>query len=300
MRCLYCRPPDAVSADRERLSADEIESVVRHLARRYGLRKVRLTGGEPTARKDHVDVLRRIKAISGIGEVALTTNGLTLARGAEEYKAAGLDRVNVSLDSLDPRRFAGITGIDGLSRVLGGIRAVQAAGLTPVKTNTVVLRQENDDELPSIVRWAAAMEVEARFIELMPMGPLAAEWQDRFVSESEMRQRLAKEVTSWVRLPRSSASAVRYKVGLRSGASAVIGFITPMSCNFCARCDRIRLSSDGTLYPCLMDRAAGDIRSAVRPRFQPELLDRILAEAYRGKAAEHPRTGAGIMTHIGG
>lgn len=301
MRCVYCwpvgvsgRPPDDL------LTPAEIEGLVRHLVNRHGLRKVRLTGGEPTVRSDLIEIIRRLASIEGLRDIAMTTNGLTLARQARRYAHAGLDRVNVSLDSLNPGRFHRITGVDGLHHVLAGIAEARRAGLKPIKLNTVVVRGENERELPDLARFAASHGMEIRFIELMPMGPLAPRWADRYVAESEMRALLRPAVASWRALPATSASARGQRVTLSNGDTATIGFITPMSCHFCAACDRIRIAADATLFPCLMDRPSGSLLSALRPRLDADHLDELLQAALDAKRPEHPATGAAVMQHIGG
>lgn len=301
MRCTYCRPDWLRGCDRSgELNATEIESVVRHLVSRHGLRKVRLTGGDPTARADLIEIIERLAAIDEITDLAMTTNGLTLARHAADYRHAGLHRVNVSLDSLDAAIFKRMTGIDGLSLVLNGIDAATAAGLQPIRLNTVVLAGENESELPNLVRFAASRGVEIRFIELMPMGPLADQWADRYVPESRMRERLDPIVIDWQPINQAHDSARRFLLNLDDQSEVTVGFITPMSCNFCAACNRLRLTSDGKIYPCLMDEPRGSYLAGVRPTFHGETFDRLLADALTAKAPEHPIQGVSIMTTIGG
>jgi cyclic pyranopterin phosphate synthase len=301
MRCAYCRP--AVlghQPDETQLSPQELEDLVRHLAVHQGLRKVRITGGDPTARPDLVRIIERLAGIDELTDLAMTTNGLTLARRAEEYAKAGLRRVNVSLDTLDREQFRSITGVDGVERVVEGIDAAIAAGLTPVKLNTVVMKGVNDGQLAGLVQFAADRRVMIRFIELMPMGPLAERWAERYCPESEMRQALGGVIEKYEALPRRGESAQAYRVTLQNGQNAKVGFITPMSCPFCSACDRIRIAADGALFPCLMDRPAGSLLAALRPRLNAEDLNRRLGEALAHKAPEHPATGFVVMTHIGG
>jgi GTP 3',8-cyclase len=300
MRCVYCRPAFDSHHPRALLTADEIGCVVRHLAARHGVHKVRLTGGDPTARPDLVNIIRHIAAIPGITDLAMTTNGLSLAAHAREYAQAGLRRVNISLDSLDAEQFARITGIDGLDHVLAGIDAAAAAGLRPIKLNTVVLRGRNEDQLPDLVRFAAGRGLAIRFIELMPMGPLADDWDDRYLPADAMRRQLDAVVKTWTPLPREAESAACFDAALADGRRVEIGFITPMSCNFCAACNRLRLTCDGSVYPCLMDEPRGSIMPAVRPRFDAAMFDDILEQALAAKAPEHPAQGVAVMTRIGG
>lgn len=301
MRCAYCRPA-FVRQPRQshHLTPQECAQLVRRLVDHHGLRKVRLTGGDPTARPDLIEIIRQLSGIVGLDDLAMTTNGLTLHREAQRLAEAGLQRLNISLDSLDAEQFKRITGVDGLERVMKGIEAVVAAGLTPIKLNTVVMRGENESQLPALVEFAVERGLDLRFIELMPMGPLADRWADRYVPESQMRRILAQTITHWRPLPQASESARRYRVTTRSGLSGTVGFITPMSCNFCSACNRLRITSDGGIYPCLMGESHGSIMPAVRPTFDGALLDSLLQQALATKAAEHPEQGAAVMTHIGG
>jgi cyclic pyranopterin phosphate synthase len=282
------------------LTAGEIESLVGHLVQHHGLKKVRLTGGEPTARPDLIEIVGRLAKIEGLSELAMTTYGLTLAKDAAALKKAGLMRVNISLDSLDPEKYQRITGVDGLRQALAGINAAIAAGLTPVKLNAVVVRGENNHDLSDLLLYAVDKGVEIRFIELMPMGPLARNWQQRFVPEAEMRQQLADVVTTWRPNRLGPNPAREYRAGLTYGRRARVGFVTAMTCPFCDACNRIRIAADGTYYPCLMDRPAGNLLAALRPKFDADLLDELLEQGVAQKAREHPPTSAGIMTHIGG
>lgn len=300
MACIYCRATVTRSDPSELLRPPELEQLVAHLVARHGLSKVRLTGGEPTTRKDLRPIIERLANLGTLRELTLTTNGLTLARSAPALRAAGLHRVNVSIDSLDRERFAELTGVDGLARVLAGITAAQHAGLLPVKLNTVVMRGYNDRELGALLRFALTEACELRFIELMPMGPVAPRFAEWYVSEAEMRQRLTGVVVAWEALPYDGAAARRYRVELATGERGTVGFVTPMSAHFCATCARIRIAGDGTFYPCLMGPPAGSVRPALRPQFDATRLDQVLARGLGGKAPVHPPTGTVQMTDIGG
>lgn len=300
MRCMYCRPTVQAGACGPQLTPEEMGAIVAHLVERHGLRKVRLTGGDPSARPDLIQIIEAVASAANLADLAMTTNGLTLAARARQYASAGLRRVNVSLDTLDPARFAAMTGVDALDRVVRGIDAALDAGLTPLKLNTVVIKSQNERDLPSLVDFAARRSVAIRFIELMPMGPLAGQWAQRYVPMSAMRRRLADTVALWRPLPHDADSSRNFRAILHDGREVTIGFITPMSCTFCAACDRLRIASDGGIYPCLMDEPRGSIWPAVRPTFDPQRLDRILSDALALKAPEHPQVGVVTMTSIGG
>ncbi len=298
MRCIYCRPAIHNPPHRRNLlTCDEIEQLVRHLIFRHGLRKLRLTGGEPSARPELIEIIERTARLP-LADLAMTTNGLTLARDARRLKDAGLKRVNVSLDSLAPRQFAQLTGVDALPRVIDGIHEAIAVGLK-VKLNTVVVRGSNDQELSDLLTFAASLNLEIRFIELMPMGPLAGQWLDRYVPEAAMRKALANVVNEFIPLSTGSEAARRYRCNLVAGGETTVGFITAMSHPFCDACDRIRISADGGFYPCLMDAPAGNLMSAIRP-FAPDRLDELLRAGLAHKAPMHPASGHSPMIQLGG
>ncbi|MCG3138823.1 MAG: GTP 3',8-cyclase [Phycisphaerae bacterium] len=301
MRCLYCRPQ--ILNDTGGLpimSAAQIESMVRHLVQQWGIYKVRLTGGEPTTRPDLREIVERLSGISGLRDLAITTNGLTLVRDIADLARAGLQRVNISLDSLRTEVFERMTGVRGLDRVVAGIHAAMEAGLRQVRLNCVVLAGENDDELGELVQFASERGLEIRFIELMPMGPLADQWTRHYVPEKLMRSRLEQIGREWQQLPQGHDSARRYRVPLTNGRVVVIGFITPMSCDFCVSCNRLRITASGEVYPCLMDQPRGNVYSAVDPEFDGAELDRRLQQALDNKAPLHPATGFTPMTILGG
>jgi cyclic pyranopterin phosphate synthase len=301
MKCGYCRPAvRSDAASRGLLAPEEIEQIVRRLVACHGVRKVRLTGGDPTARPDLAEIVTRLASLPGSPELTMTTNGLRLPRLARVLADAGLSRVNVSLDSLDPDQFQRITGVDGLERVLAGITALCDAGLSPVKINTVVIRGENEEQPPALVDYAATVGAEIRFIEMMPMGPLAQQWGDRFVPAAEVQRALGRVVASWQPAAQGADSAKCFDATLVDGRPVRIGFVTPMSCHFCGMCDRLRLDAAGEVFPCLMDRSRGSLMPAVRPAFDPQRFDELLAAATSRKAAEHPARGVAVMTCIGG
>ncbi|MFW6125041.1 MAG: GTP 3',8-cyclase MoaA [Pirellulales bacterium] len=301
-RCLYCAPSGpSPSAARPRLTPAEIEDVVRVLSERHGLAKVRITGGEPAERgRDLLEIVRRLRAVNSALELALTTNGVSLARWAVPLAEAGLGRVNVSLDSLRRDCFEHVTGFDCLERVMAGIEAARQAGLNPVKLNTVVLRGINDQELPRLVSFAADRGCEIRFIEMMPMGPLADRWRDLFVPLGEMERTLAGIVHRRRPHPDGPSPARSSEITLRDGRKVTVGFITPMSHGFCSRCNRLRLAADGSLYTCLMEQPVTSLLPALRPRCDAGAIDRLLAESLGAKSPCSQKLGVGTMTQIGG
>ncbi len=295
MRCCYCRVERLRVVPDECLTASEIEFVVRHLVRR-GVKKVRLTGGEPALRSDLLEIIERLGRV-GLTDLTMTTNGVALARHAGAYLRAGLRRVNVSLDTVDPRRFANMTGLDVHREVVEGIEVARRVGL-PLRLNTVVVRGENEDELQSLVEFAADRGLAIRFIELMPMGPMTTHWARRFVPQREIQQRLS--VALHTALPRGSDSAQHYRAFLADGREVVIGFIAPMSCNFCGCCARLRIDSRGDVYPCLMGPSVASVLPALRPRRQSGELHRIVARVLSVKPAQHAGRGVVSMGTVGG
>jgi len=300
MRGHDCRPDRGAVPPRDELTAGEIEELVGYLVQAHGLEKVRLTGGEPTARPDLLAIIRRLGRLEGLQDISLTTSGLTLSCQAVAMKRAGLHGVNVSLNTLDRERYRRITGVDGLAEVLQGIEAARDAGLRPVKINTVIVRGENDDELPALLDFAARCGLTIRFIELTPKGPLAHRWKERFVPAPEMRRRLRGHVRDWYPFVATGTATRLYAVRLRNGMHATLGLISAMSCTFGQQCGRLRIASDGTLYPCPMGPPSGNLLASLRPRLEKEILDTCLMQACLSKAIPHPYRAGTIMTGIGG
>ena len=288
LRCVYCMPEAGVPLVpmAEMLTYEEIEAVAR-AAMAAGVRRFRLTGGEPLARRG-VAALIRLLAGLGPDDLALTTNGLHLADFAAGLKAAGLMRVTVSLDTLRRDRFETITRRAGLDRVFAGIAAARAAGLVPLKINTVVIRGLNDDEIPDFVRFAREECLEVRFIELMPtsgLGPECKElgsWRPAlFVKGEEVRARVEGAFGPLVQAPGADGVAA---IHLLDGATR-LGFITPLSDPFCRGCERLRLGPDGRLRICLFDRSGVDMRKALREdKAGPAKLESMIRAAFEAKA----------------
>jgi cyclic pyranopterin phosphate synthase len=259
------------------LSFEEIAALVRVFAS-LGVRRVRLTGGEPTVRRDLVVLVRMLRDIPGIDDIALSTNGHLLSELAAPLRAAGIDRVNVSLDSLDPERFRRITRRGDLARVLAGIEAARAAGFASIKLNTVAIRGANDDEFDRICGWAWERGIVPRFIEEMPMADGRAYRPDALMTAAEIRGRVAAgwpgtrvvaDADAGGRDPTRGAGPSRYfrleGSGGGGGAPAAqpvrrFGIISPMTEHFCATCNRLRLSTVGALHACLAYDDAVDLR----------------------------------------
>ena len=252
MRCLYCAPANgfAQAAREDVLSFQEIVRILCAIQSRYGLAQVRLTGGEPLVRAG-VEELVAMLASAGMPDIALTTNGQRLAEMAGPLRQAGLNRINISLDSLNPATFAAITRGGILEKTLAGIAAARRAGLDPVKLNAVVLRGRNDHEVAALVRFAIEHGCQVRFLELMPIGEAAAGFDESFVPSAEVRARLAREfaLTPLPTDPRSTSQ--NYVAGNGCGRPAIVGFISPSSEPFCAGCRRLRLTATGVLIGCL-------------------------------------------------
>lgn len=279
LKCSYCTLPEEPV---EVMSAQEVERLLEVATRRLGFRKVRLTGGEPTLRRDLAEVVERIVALPGIREVALTTNGLLLERRAEELARAGLRTVNVSCDSLEPARFRELTGGGRLEDVLAGVRAARRAGIERVKINAVLLAGVNEEEIEAFVAFSAAEGVEVRFIEHMPMeAERIGQWR---VDARAVLERLG-ERHGLEPLPtqKDGGPAERFRIG-----SAVIGFIHAISNPFCDRCNRLRITPEGRIRSCLLSGGEVDLLGTLRAGGPPELVEERLVELFQRAADAKP------------
>lgn len=259
-RCVYCMPAEGIELARrdDLLSFEEIVRVVR-VGARLGLSKIRLTGGEPTVRRDLPELVRKLHQIHGINEIAMTTNGSCLLELAEPLKKAGLTRLNISLDTLRPERNRELTRRDFLPAVLKGDGAALAAGFAPLKFNAVVLRGINDDELGDLVSFAHEKGAQMRFIEFMPMGAARKDERNRTVTMREMLERLKERFDL---VPDGNDAANDPARGWRCRRTgARVGFITSMSDHFCGSCSRMRLTAEGGLRPCLHQDAEVDLKT---------------------------------------
>ncbi|MCS6829996.1 MAG: GTP 3',8-cyclase MoaA [bacterium] len=325
-RCVYCMPEEGADIAPKDwiLRYEEIATIVR-VAAALGIRKVRLTGGEPLVRKDIVKLVQMVAQTPGIIEISMTTNGFLLSRYARELKEAGLSRVNISLDTLNPERFVRIARRGSLQQVLEGIAAAQQVGLSPVKLNMVVMRAFNDDEVADFARLTLQHPYHVRFIELMPInwydgseggeflqqrfwsrifahtgepsfqlvqlrqasrGMLSAsEMRRLFVPVDEMRQRIEQEVA-----PLQPAEVVTNgpaRTFRLPGAQGTVGFISQVTNDFCANCNRLRLTADGFLRPCLMADGEVDLRTPLREGKGEEEIRRLFLYTVAHKPERH-------------
>jgi cyclic pyranopterin phosphate synthase len=251
-----------------------------------GISKVRLTGGEPTVRLGIVNMVAMLACIPGIDDLAMTTNGILLAHYAEELRAAGLKRVNVSLDTLRLERFRRITRLGELSDTLEGIAAAKEAGLVPVKVNTVVIRGLNDDEVVDFARLTYAPDWHVRFIEVMPLGDNADWAGNGYMPMGQVRERIEGELGELrpAKLRGGGGPARYYRL---PGAEGTVGFITPISEHFCYQCNRLRLTADGKLRPCLLSDYEIDLRTPLRQGASAEEIKALIIEGIRNKPERH-------------
>lgn len=268
LRCVYCRPEKGAQwqARENQLSVEEIARIV-ETAAQVGVKRIRLTGGEPLIRPDILEIVARLASIPGIEEVSLTTNAMLLERFAQPLADAGLKRVNISLDTLDEKKFQRITRGGSIDRLWRGIAAAEDANLTPLKLNTVVVNGLNEDELPSLAQLTIENPWHVRFIELMPVGN-TQDWGeglplqlDRYLSVRSMQERLSTFNLQPVTAPVGDGPARTFRI---PEALGTVGFISPLGDHFCHNCNRLRLTADGHLRPCLLLDGEINLREALR------------------------------------
>jgi cyclic pyranopterin phosphate synthase len=287
-RCTYCMPADEVGADfqwmenRQRLSFDEILRLVRQFAR-LGVEKIRLTGGEPLLRTHLPELVAGLRAIPGINEVAMTTNGILLARFADELKAAGLDRVTISLDALDETIFRRMNGgFESAAKVLDGIEAARRAGLENIKINTVVRRDLNVEQAVPILAYFRGTQTTVRFIEYMDVGNVNHWEREQVVPSAELIELICShwEIEPVAkRYPGEVADRYRYVDG-----AGEIGFVSSISQPFCRPCNRSRLSADGQLFTCLFATEGTDLRTLVREGADDERIHERIRSVWAGRS----------------
>lgn len=291
-RCVYCMAKTMTFLPRQQvLSLEELQRLAA-LFVGQGVRKIRLTGGEPLIRPGIVELCRNIAALPGLRELVMTSNGSQLVRLARPLVAAGVKRMNISLDSLDPERFRAITRNGDLHQVLGGIEAASAAGFERVKLNCVVMKGRNFDEVPALVRYAIEQGIDISFIEEMPLGDVGRSRGETFCPSDEVRAVIARDY-ELLDSAESSGGPARY-VRLARHPGTRIGFISPNSHNFCGSCNRVRMTVEGRLLLCLGQEDALDLRGLLRryPLDDQPLIE-ALHKALRGKPLRHDFTGAG-------
>jgi cyclic pyranopterin phosphate synthase len=307
LRCQYCMPQEGVSrfGHAEVLSYEEIRRLAAIAARR-GISKIRITGGEPLVRKGAVQLVEYLARIEGIRDLSMTTNGVLLQKYAEDLRRAGLQRVNISMDSLNPDKYRRITRGGDLSQVREGIAAARRAGLNPIKINIVAISGFNDDEIIDFARLTLGEDLQVRFIEFMPIGESSAWSPDRSLPAAEVKKRIESLAPLSPfengRNP-SDGPARLFKL---PGAPGCIGLISPVSDHFCTSCNRLRLTADGKLKTCLFSDEEMDLKSLIRSGGSDEMLEKIMTLAIFRKPLRHGTIIAGMkrcqrpMVKIGG
>ncbi|MCG7874782.1 MAG: GTP 3',8-cyclase MoaA [Candidatus Thiodiazotropha taylori] len=280
-RCFYCLPRShrAFETPDDWLTTDEVERLIAQFAA-LGVKHVRLTGGEPLVRKELEDIARRIAALQGIEELSLSTNASRLSQFAGPLSDAGVTRLNISLDSLDEKKFKTITG-SRLQPVLEGIASAQAAGLTPIKLNMVIMRGINDDEVERMIEYCMERGLTLRFIETMPVGQGGLSASEHYMPLSEIEARLKKRYNLQPAAMRGSGPARYFQI---EDSDLVIGFITPQSQHFCATCNRVRVSVTGDLHLCL----GQEDKLALRPLIREGATDADIQAAIHSAIARKP------------
>ena len=285
-RCVYCMAEDMTFLPKaEILTLEELERLCGAFLR-LGVRKLRLTGGEPLVRRNIMDLVRSLGRRLGSGaldELTLTTNGSQLGRYAQDLKAAGVQRINVSLDTLDPAKFAAITRWGNLDQVLDGIKAAQDAGLA-IKINAVALKGVNEDEFETLTRWAHGEGMDLTFIEVMPLGDVGEGRLDQYLPLSMVRARIAERFTLEDIDYRTGGPARYVRVAETGGR---LGFITPLTHNFCESCNRVRITCTGTIHTCLGQEDASDLRKPLRASDDDALLSQAIDRAIATKPKGH-------------
>jgi len=335
-RCVYCMPEDGVAwlPKDAILSFEEICDIVRAAIEIHGIRRFKVTGGEPTIRHGIIDLIRMLRAINGVEDLSLTTNGMLLEDQANALRDVGLDRITVSIDSLRADRFRKITRTGDLATVLRGLDRAEAVGFDGLKVNCVTMRGTNDDEFADFARLSVDRKLTVRFIEYMPLGDAAIRMpevsgqrlvdaseigpaggcgaqdrgQDAFISETEIRTRIESELGPLVAVDRSTEPGVGpanvYRLANHNPRGRV-GFISAMSAPFCSTCNRLRLTADGILRSCLFEGGEVDVRPILRaPGLSTERkfgdLARAMTECVRLKPEVHSGHGNQQMSRIGG
>lgn len=287
-RCHYCRDEDHTTetSRNELLSYEEIAKIVR-LFGDLGVTKVRLTGGEPLLRKDILNLVNMLNNISAIKDIPLSTNAHLLAPIAGKLHAAGVNRLNISLDSLDKNRFEQITRGGDLNKVIEGIDAAIAAGMHPIKLNMVVMRGVNDDEIEAMIDFAIARNIDIRFIETMPIGIAGIAALNQHYSEADILKRIHKHLPKQLTAAQTTATQGPAKSYLINNTHTSVGIISAVSNNFCASCNRVRLTAKGRLILCLGQQNSVSLRDALRSGMGDDEIKMLIVNAINHKPEKH-------------
>ncbi len=297
LRCVYCMPLRGLSfvASQELLTAAELESVARAAAT-VGFRKIRLTGGEPTLRSDLLEIVERIHGVEGIRDLGMTTNAILLPQLARPLRAAGLGRINIHLDTLDPQHLRRVMRFGSSEQIRAGIEAAEEAGFHPIKINAVVVRDYNEADVVDLARLTIDRDWHVRFIELMPLGggECAQVSLSQFVPNPETRSRIEEKLGPLTELTDHNPSDEARNHRL-PGARGVVGFISPVSEPYCGACNRMRLTADGKFHLCLLNDDELDVKAALRNGGGRSAVERILLQAVEQKPTGH-RLDQGLST----
>lgn len=304
LRCVYCMPEQMVFRPNEELLTDDELMMVLEVMSSLGFDKFRLTGGEPTVRPGIVDIVRGIAGLPNTREIGMTTNGLKLTRLAQPLKDAGLRRVNISIDSLDPAKFKRITRWGNVHDVLAGIQASERAGLLPIKLNAVVIRGFNEDDVAPLAALTLENDWQFRFIEVMPFADVADFQQASIVTSQEMIRHIEEKLGK-LTVENDGQLDGEARVYRLPDAKGTVGFISPVSAPFCASCNRVRLTADGTLRLCLLKDGELDLKTPLRRGARPDDLEELIREAIWRKPWGHDLAHGvipmnRIMSEIGG
>lgn len=298
LRCVYCMPEEGVKKHlhQKNMSFEEIIDLIK-AGVSLGIDKIRLTGGEPLVRHGIVDLVKQIGDIAGIKDLTMTTNGILLTKYAKELKAAGLNRVNISLDTFDAEKFHRITRWGHIEDVLSGIEAAKAVGMDPIKINTVLIKGFNDNEIEAFVNYTKDQDVFVRFIELMPLGESSGFAENQYLSNNEVLKRMPQLIP--VIDSNKTGPAEYYQL---PGARGQVGLINPISNHFCSECNRIRITTDGKIKPCLHSDYEIDIMTHRKKgeSYQQILLQAINEKPEKHHINEHEKQVLRNMNEIGG
>lgn len=280
LRCKYCMPESGIKkiAHDEILKLEEIQNIAESFVE-SGVDKIRITGGEPLVRRGILNLIEGIGSLTKVKDLAMTTNGILLKKYAQDLKNAGLNRVNISMDTLDEKKYSEITRKGNLADVLQGIEAAKRAGLTPIKINVVLIKGFNEDEIEDFVNLTKHENIDVRFIELMPIGALKYWSLNNYISNEAVLERV-----TWLTETEAldvSSPARYYRI---PGGKGRVGLINPISCKFCENCNRIRLTADGKIKPCLHSDEEIDLKTPLR---QGQNINKLIENIIKNKPKEH-------------